>query len=491
MERPFADNRPLAWRNIGPRLGALHTANRSALYGLPRKQALSPSADANDPPLEAIPYHSFGAFDHPESLSLLTRLPRNADLLGFATNAVSLSRLDMLSEELEPVAAYDGLSAGYGLGLWQADRRPNHNGIYLPQCVRNCGPLQRLEPGKAPLNYELPEWKSHNTFDSYPYWHYQLSPEGEFLVLASASQVAVFAVDQADEPLAVMDLPDRYAAYSLGSLSVGLHAETVMLGIYKQERFGVEFMAEILEVTRDGKGLILESGFAERARAEGSEVLGAFQTLSRDGQTLAVSEYRQVEYNRTDYTWLNTPVTVALGYPAISVWERNESSQWRLRQRIEWQDRRGSRKLRVSAPRQMEVITISPLGLSRISSESQIHQELQLSPDGRRLLSGLETDEENHELRATGYLFDIQGDAPVLLGDVTTTVADGGFNLQVAYPRLRLSESGNHAAMGWFLYHASRTRREQTLRVQVFTLPDPAPAVVDSPGGRPVSSNRP
>lgn len=190
-----------------------------------------------------------------------------------------------------------------------------------------------------------------------------------------------------------------------------------------------------------------------------------------------------MENNSTDYRWLNTPVIVPVGYPAISVWERHENSQWRLRQRIEWQDRRGSRKLRISAPRRIELLTMPLFNLNnrKIFSESQIHQELQLSPDGRRLLSGLETDNENSELRATGYLFDIRGDAPTLLGHLTTRVSDGGIRLKMAYPRLRLSESGNHAAMSWFLYHTSRTRLEQSLRIQIFALPEPVvAAAVDS-----------
>lgn len=294
-------------------------------------------------------------------------------------------------------------------------------------------------------------------------------------MLASASQVAVFAVDQAGAPLAVIDLPD-HTGYSLGSLSVAPRAETVMLSRYKSERFGVNFTAEILELTRQGKILSLESSFTERARAAGSEVLGAFQTLSRDGKTLAVSEYQQVESNSTDYVSLNAPVTVALGYPAISIWERDEHSQWRLRQRIEWQGRRGSNKLQVSAPRRMELMTMTWLRLSnsKIFSESQIHQELQLSPDGRRLLTGVETEEKYRRLRATSYLFDIQGDAPSLLGQMTARVTDVGIGLQAAYPQIRLSDSGNHAAMGWFLHHNSAADVEQRLRVQVFALPEPA-----------------
>ena len=470
---PPPDPRPRGWSAMGPRLAALYTADRTALYRLQSRHGY-PSASSDEKP-EPIPYHRFGAFDQPESLSLLTRLPSNADFLGIANDGVSLARLDMLSQTLEPLAAYEA-SGPYGLGLWQADPRPNHRGIYLPQCGRSCDLLQRLQPGRQPVDYRLPEWQGRDPFEGFPYWHYQLSPEGRFLVLASASQVAVFAVDQARAPLAVMDLPGN-TGYSLGSLSVGPRAETLMLGIYKSERFGVNFAAEILELSRSGKKLSLDKGFAERARAAGSEVLGAFQTLSRDGQTLAVSEYQQVESNSTDYTSLNTPVTVALGYPAISVWERDEHGQWRLRQRIEWQGRRGSDKLQVSAPRRMELMTMTWLRMSnsKVFSESQVHQELQLSPDGRRLLTGVETEEKYRNLRATSYLFDIQGGEPALLGQMTASVTDVGSGLKAAYPRIRLSDSGNHVAMGWYLHHAGPTRLEQRLRVQVFALPEAAP----------------
>ena len=115
-----------------------------------------------------------------------------------------------------------------------------------------------------------------------------------------------------------------------------------MVGLSKQKRFGVDFEAVLLELTRNGSEFDLDESFAERARAAGTELLGSYQTLSLDGQTLAVSEYQQPENNSTDYSWLNQKVTVALGYPAISVWKRDDQGKWQLRQRIEWQGRKGS-----------------------------------------------------------------------------------------------------------------------------------------------------
>src|SRR5690606_36590201 len=159
--------------------------------------------------------------------------------------------------------------ASYGLALWQTDPR----GLYLAMCSPACTSMHRLHPDRQPISYELPEWQKFDAFSPVRYWHYQLSPEGEFLVLASATQVAVFAVDQAKAPLAVMDLPTDYNGYSLGSISVGPRAESLILGLYKSKDFGIDFVAEILELTRTGKTLSLDRGFAERARAAGEQRL--------------------------------------------------------------------------------------------------------------------------------------------------------------------------------------------------------------------------
>ena len=117
-----------------------------------------------------------------------------------------------------------------------------------------------------------------------------------------------------------------------------------------------------------------------------------------------------------------------------------------------------------------------PLNNRQIVSESQIHQDLQLSPDGRRLLTGLQTDASAGELSATSYLFDIQGAEPVPLGSMTVTVPRVAGPTR-AYPRTRLSDSGNHVAMGWFRHHYSTSQLEQLLHVQVFAVPEPEPAM--------------
>src|SRR5690606_6037395 len=279
----------------------------------------------------------------------------------------------------------------------------------------------------------MPEWQHQGSDANYPEWRYLLSPEGEFLVMASASQVAVFAVDQPDKPLSVMNLPENYAGYSLGSLSVGPHGETMVLGIYKSERFGANFTSEILELTRNGRMMSLDSSFKPRAWAAGSELVGAFQTMSHDGQTLAVSEYQRVETNKTDFTILGSQITVTLGYPAISIWERDEHMQWRLRQRIEWKGRQGSGKLEIRPPLRTDLLTSWQIDGNKTFTAFQIHQNLQLSPDGRFLLSGVQTDRKFITLTVTSHLFDIQGNQPDLLGHMTMSVENASNSL-IAYP---------------------------------------------------------
>jgi hypothetical protein len=455
----YKNPRWLAWKELGPELPPLYTVNRSAIY-------VSPSVTE-----EPIPYHRFGAFDQPESLSLLTRQPKSLNLLESASQGIRLERLDVPGQKLEALASYDA-STPYGLALWQADPRPDHKGIYLPRCLKSCTLLQRLEPGRAPFSYRMPEWQHQGSDANYPEWRYLLSPEGEFLVMASASQVAVFAVDQPDKPLSVMNLPENYAGYSLGSLSVGPHGETMVLGIYKSERFGANFTSEILELTRNGRMMSLDSSFKPRAWAAGSELVGAFQTMSHDGQTLAVSEYQRVETNKTDFTILGSPITVTLGYPAISIWERDEHMQWRLRQRIEWKGRQGSGKLEIRPPLRTDLLTSWQIDGNKTFTAFQIHQNLQLSPDGRFLLSGVQTDRKFITLTVTSHLFDIQGNQPDLLGHMTMSVENASNSL-IAYPHARLSESGNHVAMGWFLHNPASNGAKQTLHVQVFAVPKP------------------
>lgn len=481
IERAPVNPESLAWRDRGPALQPLYAANRSAAYA--RRSPSNQAAPADEQALEAIPFYRFGAFDQPEKLNLLTSQPRSSDFLGLAEEQVNLSGFDLLNNELSHKAQYPSLSAPYGLSFWQADPRPGQNGLYLPQCgPRSCDLLQRLSPDQKPANYELPEWETHNPFDGFPHWRYQLSPEGEFMVLASASQVAVFAVDQPKQPVAILDLPDAYSGFTLGSLSVDSQANSVILGVSKQERFGINFEAAVLELSRNGSQLSLDESFAEHARLAGTELLGAYQTLSHDGQTLAVSEYQQLENNSTDYTWLYNKVTVALGYPAISIWGRDNEGHWQLRQRIEWQGRRGSRKLQVTRPQQMNLLSGLSFSLSnsKIVSDGQVHQELQLSPDGSRLLSGLETD-ERRALTATSYLFDISGKTPAMLGRLSMTTRPGETGLKSAYPSVRMSNSGEHAVMGWFLHYENLRTLDQSMRVEVFALPHAASSRAPSP----------
>lgn len=111
VEAPPPEPRPHAASTMGQQLGALYTADRSAPRQLPAPYDAAPSDEKPEP----VPYHRFGAFDQPESLNLLTRKPSSADFLGIANGGVSLARLDMLSQALEPLASYEA-SEPYGLG---------------------------------------------------------------------------------------------------------------------------------------------------------------------------------------------------------------------------------------------------------------------------------------------------------------------------------------------------------------------------------------
>lgn len=465
------DPRSLAWKALAPESNPIHIARVSAPYAEGPGARYARSGPEIE--LEPIPFYHFGAFEQPESVAVLTGNPRNSDFLGLAETQVNLASFDATDSRLAQHATYTSLSAAYGLSFWQADPRKGREGIYLPQCgPRNCDLLQRLSPTDASVNYELPEWQSMSAFEGFPPWRYQLSPKGDFMVLASASQIAVYGVDQPSSPIALLDLPDTYAEFVIDSLSVGAEAGTIMVGLSKQKRFGVDFEAVLLELTRNGSEFDLDESFAERARAAGTELLGSYQTLSLDGQTLAVSEYQQPENNSTDYSWLNQKVTVALGYPAISVWKRDDQGKWQLRQRIEWQGRKGSRKIKIRRPKQMELL--NGLGMAligrKIRAEGQVHQELQLSPDGTRLLTGLEASEYQGWLYSSSYLFDITGDSPEVLTRLTSATQTFRTSLKAAYPSIRMSTNGKYAVMGWFKYYDNAKMLEQSVDIRVFAI---------------------
>lgn len=484
---------PRAWHQRGPALEPRYTQDRSVTYRTRSSQ--NPTSRSHDEIGKIIPFSRFGAFDQPEVLTLLSSVPLGPEVLGAALKPY-LTRLDMVHGGLSTIATYDKHLGAYAMDFWQSDPRPGRTGIYLPWCtLRSCDLLHRLEPGRSELTYKLPEWQANpNLADDTP-WHYSVSPEGGFLAMANARQIAVFAVDRPQKPLAVLDFPEQFGSYTLNSLSLSDKAKSLFLGLSRESQYGVDFTAELLELTRDGATLTLRDDFAQRAKQSGSELLGSSQTLSRDGQTLAVSEYQLIEHNFSDYEVLMRPVTVAVGYPAISVWRRDAQGEWNLLQRIEWKGLRDSQKRPVLKPRGISLgssLTFGGTDMRRVDREGEPNHQLQLSPDGSRLLTGLEIEKNRDGLTAHSYLFDTRSERTLMLARMSSRNNLAQSFDSIVSPAARLSDSGKHVAMGWFIHYAldRGLTLKQSARIEVFEAPESAAPDASIAGNQPQTSSQ-
>lgn len=458
---------PPTYFDQGPALASDMATEGSGLYReRPNPMALNFREDIVR---DAVPFYRLGPFTTPQALPLILSAPLNNQFASLAPDGVKLAHLDATNGTLSIINDHSQDEQIYGLEYWQPDQ---NQGVFVPRCNARmaCSALHHLQPGKQPVAYALPKIDDEG---SGGHWRFAVSPDGRFLALANRQQVVTYALGRPNSPLATARIPEHLRGHAIEALSLNSGASRIFLSMARSENYGVNFDALLLELTRDGNQLSMDESFAEQARLAGTQVLGAYHAIDAEGSTLAVAEYQEHEINSTDYRWLNQPVTAAVAYPAISIWQRDELGQWRFSYRIEWRELRGSRKLQLSGPRRMTLFNGFQLNNRKVSGDSQPHHDFQLSADGNLLLSGLETEERNNRMTASAYLFDIRSDNPGFIGRLTSRVHGERNWVKVAYPDVRLSRNADYAAIGWFLYEEQLRGKElsQSYQIEIFRLP--------------------
>lgn len=467
---PPPDTRAQPYNMRSPLLVSQYRHIGSAVYReRPNPYALHFRDDVERDP---VPFYRIGPFDTPEELRLFKHSPLTSGYAQIAPSDFQQASLDMTTHELSVTAVYKDQPGNYGLEFWQPDVRGEGPAVYLPLCspTMSCSHLYRLSPTEERVEYAFQKFPGGG-YTGAP-WRHTFSPDGEHLAMANANQVVIYAVDQPATPLAATPLPDDLHDYRVDALALTNDASRLTLNMSIEGDYGADFQSLLLELRRTGNELEQDDSFTQRALSAGTEVLGGYHVVSDDGQTLAVSEFQGIELNSTRYTRFGEAVTVAVGHPTISIWRRNADDQWAFHQRIEWGNLRRSSKIPVRGPRQAQGLLAHALAGGRLRGNAQPHQDFQLSPDGKRLVSGLETKEAQHQLTAHAYLFDISAETPEFLARLTSEVRPRPQMLRAAYPDIRLSRNGDYAAMGWFLYDDVKRGAElfQAYQIELFEL---------------------
>lgn len=345
----------------------------------------------------------------------------------------------------------------YG-AYWQADPRPATQGIYLPSCkYRLCLPLQYLSPGGS-RTFALPEWEADLSGLRISPWRYRISPEGNYVVIASSSQLLIQSAEghraAAGEGWMKLELPAAWRELQPTSLAVAANAESLVLGL--TDINSREHTTVLLQVLRSGSTLTLDSSFNAQAEQAGVSKAGAWVSLSADGKTLATSDWGS--------PGANTPS------PGISIWQRQQAGRWQLKQRLSAQDLGITED---SAWTDQQLSQWHDRSGPTYQGQQSPHYGFQLSANGGHLLSGLQVSDAHPDYRASARLFLLKRDnTSHCIGWISSRFTRTPFSGKVR-PDLSMSADGRHAALGWF--HFFQTAHEpgmrQNYQIALYDLP--------------------
>ncbi len=419
-----------------------------------------PGPYANNQPV-LIPHHRLGRFDTPERLPVLLSRPASSD---YANNSRFGFRLDQLNTRtkrrntnLDTTTTRPVNLANLSLGDWQADH--NGAGIFSYGCNPQllCHEVLYHNGRSSPISFSFPTQsaRSRATPQKLLPWRFNLSPDGNFMAMASGQQVVLYKTDQPDRPLASLDLRQSLHNYRVDALSLTHGGSRIFVSLSQSFSGRTLYDAELIELEHTSNGLVLVSMFQHRAIHEGIEMPAAFHSVDAAGNTLALADYRLYHHEGSPISGrYNREI---LGYPGISIWRRDQQGHWQYSHRIDGMDRLTREPVQITRPLPATAYsTQSIMAHGPLGNHGQPHLTMQLSPDGKHLLTGLQLEHHNNSVYANAYLFNVQAEEPKLLARLREKIDTPRSDMHITYGDIRLSNNANHIALGLFSYHEKR-----------------------------------
>ncbi len=441
-----------AWKGLGPRAQAI-TVHRSE-YRLPPSPRVpgTRAVDQTEEQKRAVPHFELGAFDSYRSLPVMIYTPFTPTWEFTQDQPIKAATLDPLTSSIEPSGAEYPGTDGYQMMGWH--RHPTSNALYVRKrgFQWNSYTLARLSENSDVAEYKVYDRVVNDGSGVRNFvapWHFAVTGDDNYLIIAAQDKIRVYAVNRPRSPIAEIEFPPAVHRYEVSDLAITPDGRSIFVGLSSNRNFGQSFDATILEYALIDDNLKFVTDFRTRW-SDDSAVFSGSVSVSADGKTLAVGEYRDLETDDSRYTQFGRPVKVRTALPGIQLWRKDG-------QEARWQ-RTGNyslhRRDRILTPDNHAMPNFMNSGIPTGTYRFNINFEL--SPDGKRLLSGIETEKDSRtEARARAWVFSLDTGQPVLTGRLEHSVSQSTGHKVSARPFARLSNDGTEAVIGWAAYQQS------------------------------------
>lgn len=453
-----------AWRDTGERATA--TSVHVSTYPLPATRRSQPGAKAT--PM-TVPFFQPQAFSSVTQLPLLHYTPLTPAWEYTGEHPLSRVTLNPISDQLTENEATYTLNGSSGYQLRDAYIHPESEALYVRKCgfQLNCYELARITPDGKETVYQIEEEPQNDGSGhrrAVDAWRFAVTKDEQHLIVAGHLSLRIYRVANPDGPVAEVEYPSPYLSYDAADLAITPDGHQIYVGLSLNLGYGAQYNATVLEFTqRDGRP-VLTRDFNVGWPDDGS-MAAATVDVSADGTTLALGSYQDQISDDSTYTQYGKPVTVKTAKAGITVWQKQaEQGNWKQTGRyvLDRQDL-------LKAPSRPGMLMFTPNN-QKPPGSYRFNIGFDLTPDGTRLLSGIETQTTRQTgTQARAWVLDIKDGIPEM-----RTRLQRSSDAPNAYPFAGLSTRGSSAVLGWADYQMgdafARTEGELHLALTAFSL---------------------
>ncbi|WP_342630519.1 protein kinase domain-containing protein [Marinobacter alkaliphilus] len=440
-----------AWREIGNMATAITVHSNFHELPVPINAFSRPASQPPEGPPPIVPHYSVGTFDSYRQLPIIGYSPVNVAWDYHRGKLASIITLDALANDYSEGDQRYAIGANHRVDEWLV--HPDSLALYTRKCgfQMNCYNLARTD-----LNGEERLFKVRDTHVSdgtghrqtIPPWHFAITASDERAIIADSHRLRIYATAEPDKPIAERAYPDDLQDMHASDLAITPDGQTIFVALSRYRNYGMNYAASVLEYTFTNDQLMLATRFDEIWPNDGSTPAPSV-VVSNDGRTLVTGSYRDLEDDSTRYKAMGRTVTAKVAKAGIQIWQRNPET-------LEW-----SATGQYTLPRHDLLKTPdnpAAFGYSFnnvLPTSHRFNLDLQLSPDGTTLMSGIELEHTfQYSTIARAWVLDLSTPQPTVSYRLQKTVERRMANMNVdrINPFVRLSNNANEAVLGWAIF---------------------------------------
>lgn len=436
-----------AWREIGDPASAITVHSNFHELPVPTNAFSRPASQPPEGPPPIVPHYSVGAFDNYRQLPILGYSPPNIAWDYHRGEVASMITLDPLSDDYSEGHQRYSIGPNHRVDEWLV--HPASQALYTRKCgfQMNCYHLARTDQNGEERLFKVLDVQANDGTgfrQTIPPWHFAIDANDEHAVIADSDRLRIFATSEPNKPIAELAYPNDLQDMRASDLAITPDGETIFVALSRYRNFGMEFAAAVLEYTFNNDQLVLTTRFDEIWPDDGS-IPAPSVVVSDDGKTLVTGSYHDLDDDSSRYKAMGQTVTAKVAKAGIHIWRRETGTD-------EW-----STAGQYTLPRQDLLKTPDNpaafgYSLSNVFGAShRFNLGLQLAPDGKTLLSGLELEHTpQHKTIARAWILDLSAPQPSVSHRLQNTIHRRVANMDVdrINPFVKLSNNADEAILG-------------------------------------------